>query len=241
MSPLPNTLTMGMTVGEAINTAKARTAEIGANVPGTTSLMIERISLCQQRLFALGAQWNPDYFGTCVVGTLDGYKVDLLKLIDPLEIIETITRIEVADAGTHAYLSAGDEISVVTLSDMEAEIPPRCLVRRKIVSGVSNDLAGVNSIRIFYSPSPIPIPVVGTLDYKLEIPRPHDALVPLDLTLYLLDKLPSQTEAIKEGRAMVVAEQELAMQRFEAHVRSFVMTTRARFGSEPHAPPTRAK
>lgn len=235
MSPL----TLGMTVQEAIDLAKARVAELGATVPGTTSLMIQRISLCQQRLFAIGAQINPDYFGTCVVGTLDGYKVDLLKLIDPLEIVETITRIEVADAGTSLALSAGDEISVVTLSDMEAEIPPRCLVRRKIVQGVGNDLAGVASIRIYYSPSPVPIPVTTGLAYQLEIPRPHDVLVPLDLTLYLLDKLPAQTEAVKAGREMVVAEQALAMAAFEEHVRSFVMTTRARFGSEPHAPPTR--
>ena len=241
MSPLPNDLTQGMTVREAIDTAKARVAEIGANVPGTTSLMIQRISLCQQRLFALGAQWNPDYFGTCVVGVLDGYKVDLLKLIDPLEIVETITRIEVADAGTSPTLNAGDEISVVTLSDYDAEIPPRCIVRRKIVQGVSSDLQGVTSIRIHYSPSPVPIPVVGSLNYKLEVPRPHDALIPLDLTLYLLDKLPAQTEAVKAGREMVVAEQALAMAAFEEHVSSFVMTTRARFGSEPHAPPTRAK
>lgn len=236
MSPL----TLGMMVREAIELAKARCAELGANVPGTTSLMVSRISQMQQRIFALGAQWNPDYWGTCVVGTLDGYKVDLLALIDPLEIVETITRIEVADAGTSPNLSSGDEISVVTLSDMEAEIPPRCLVRRKIVQGVSTDLAGVASIRIHYSPSPVPLDPTD-LDHRLEIPHPHDGIVPLDLALYLLDKLPSPTEAVAQGRTAIAAEYASAMLSLEAHVRSFVMTTRTRFASEPHAPPTRAK
>ena len=236
-------LTLGMTVQEAIDLARARVAELGQHVPGTVSLMIQRVSEYQQRLFALGAQWNPDYFGTCVVGTLDNYKMDLLALIDPLEICETITRVEVADAGTSATLSAGDEISVVTLSDTEAEIAPRCTIRRKVLAGVGQDLLGVASVRVFYSPSPVPIPVSGegSLDYRIEIPHPHDGLVPLDLTLYLLDKLPTQTEAVAAGRASVAAEQASKLAAFEAHVRSFVMTTRARFGSEPHAPPTRAK
>ena len=236
-------LTLGMTVQEAIDLARARCAELGANVPGTISLMIQRLSQYEQRLYALGAQWNPDYFGTCVVGTLDGYKMDLLALVDPLEICETITRIEVADAGTSQTLSAGDEIAVVTLSDMDAEIAPRCIVRRKIVQGVANDLAGVTSIRVWYSPSPVPIPIndPASLAYRTEVPHPHDGLWPLDLTLYLLDKMPEKTPAIVAGIEAIKAEQAAALAAFEAHVRSFVMTTRARFGSEPHAPPTRAK
>lgn len=234
MSPL----TLGMTVQEAIDLARARVAELGATVPGTTSLMVERISQMQQRIFAAGAQWNPDYWGTCIVGVLDGYKMDLLAIVDPLEIVETITRIEVADAGT-SQLNAGDEISVVTLSDMDAEIAPRCLVRRKIIQGVGKDLDGVTSIRVFYSPSPVPIAPTD-LDRKLEIPKPHDGIVPLDLALYLLDKLPNPSEAVVAGRAAITAELAAAMTALEAHVRSFVMTTRTRFASEPHAPPTRS-
>jgi hypothetical protein len=236
-------LTLGMSVQEAIDLAKARCAELGATVPGTTSLMIQRLSQYEQRLYALGAQWNPDYFGTCIVGTLDGYKMDLLALIDPLEICETITRVEVADAGTSPSLSAGDEIAVVTLSDRDAEIPPRCTIRRKVLAGVGTDLLGVAAVRVFYSPSPVPIPVSdpASLAYRTEVPHPHDGLWPLDLTLYLLDKLPTQSEAVVAGRAAIVAEQAAALAAFEAHVRSFVMTTRTRFGSEPHAPPTRAK
>lgn len=238
MSPV----TLGMTLREAIDLARARVAELGATIMGTQSLMIERMSQYHQRLFALGAQWNPDYFGTCVVGTLDGYKMDLQALVDPLEICETITRVEVADAGTSTALSPGDEIYVVTLSDRESEIPPRCIIRRKILSGVGQDLAGVASVRVHYSPSPLPIPLDADLDaYRFEVPRPHDGLIPLDLALYLLDKLPSPTEAVAKGREMIVAEQAVAMSAFEAHVKSFVMTTRARFGSEPHAPPTRAR
>lgn len=233
MSPV----VLGMTVQEAIDKARARCAELGANVPGTLSLMVQHISEAQQELFARGAQWNPDYFGTCVVGTLDGSAIDVLKILDPLEIPETITRIEIADPGSSEW-SAGTEVDAVTLSDPEAGRPPRCFVRRKIISGVAGELDGVTSLRIYYSPSPLPL-VEANLDKQLEIPRPHDRIVYLDLALYLLDKLPSPTDAITQGKAAITAELTKALAEFESHVRSYVMTTRTRFGSRPHAPPVR--
>ncbi len=232
---------LGMTVQEAIDNALARCAELGADVPGTRSLMIDRISQTQQDVFASGAQWNPDYFGTCVVGTLDGMAMDVLAILDPLEIPETITRIEIADPGSSEW-SAGDEVSVVTLSDRDnATIKPRVTVRRKIISSVGNDLNGVNSIRVFYSPCPLPLDPTATAigDKRLEIPRPHDRIVPLDLALYLLDKVPSPTAAVVAGKAAIAAELTMAMAKFESHVRSYVMTTVTRFGSRPHAPPMR--
>lgn len=232
------TTVLGMTVQEAIDAAKARCAELGVEVPGTLSLLVDRISQTQQRIFAKGAQWNPDYFGTCVVGTLDGLAMDVLAIIDPLEIPETITRIEIADAGSSVW-PAGQEVAVVTLSDRDAEVAPRATVRRKVIASVGDDLAGVISLRVFYSPAPLPL-VVTDLAHKLEIPRPHDALVPLDLTLYLIDKLPEATPAVQAGRASVQAEFTDALNAFESHVRSYVMTTRTRFGSRPHAPPMRA-
>lgn len=231
------TIVQGMSVQEAIDKARARVAELGAKVPGTMSLMVQHLSETQQRLFASGAQWNPDYFGTCVVGTLDGSALDVLAILDPLEIPETITRIEIADPGSSTW-AVNTEVDPVTLSDPDSGRPPRCYVRRKIISGVTGELDGVNSLRIYYSPSPLPL-AEADLEHKLEIPRPHDAILYLDLTLYLLDKLPSPTDAVAQGRAQVSGELERALAAFESHVRSYVMTTRTRFGSRPHAPPMR--
>jgi hypothetical protein len=233
MSPI----VLGMSVQEALDLARARVAELGANVPGTLSLMVQRLSQSQQTLFAKGAQWNPDYFGTCIVGTLDGSALDLLAVIDPLEIAETITRIEIADPGS-SELSAGQEVNPVTLADMEADRPPRCLVRRKLILGVGSDLNGVTSLRVFYSPSPLPL-VPSDLAKRLEIPRPHDVICVLDLALYLLDKLPSPTEAVVKGREAIILELTNALAAFESHVRSYVMTQRNRFVSRPLAPPMR--
>lgn len=234
MSPV----TLGMTVQEALDDARARCAEIGVEFPATTSLLVRRMSQMHQRVFASGAQWNPDYFGTCVVGTLDGSAIDVLAIIDPLEIPETITKVEIADAGSSEW-AAGQEVYVVTLSDRDnAAIPPRALVRRKILYGVATDLAGVNSLRIFYSPCPLPLDPTD-LARHLEVPSPHDAVIPLDLTLYILDKLPAQTEASAKGRASITAEFIEAWQALESHVRSYVMTTHTRFASRPHAPPMR--
>lgn len=235
------TVVLGMTIQQVLDNAKARCAELGVEFPATRSLLIDRISQTQQDVFAMGAQWNPDYFGTCIVGTLDGLAIDVLAILDPLEIPETITRIEIADPGSSEW-SAGDEVSVVTLSDRDhATIPPRVTVRRKLISSVGTDLNGVNSLRIFYSPCPLPIDpaAVDVNTKRIEIPRPHDRIVALDLTLYLLDKIPNPTDAVTAGKAATQAELTAALAKFESHVRSYVMTTVSRFGSRPHAPPMR--
>lgn len=233
MSPV----TLGMTVQEALDDARARCAEIGVEFPGTTSLLVRRMSQMQQRVFAAGAQWNPDYFGACAVGTLDNSALDVLSIIEPLAIPETITRIEIADAGSSGW-ATGQEVYPVTLSDRNAGIPPRAMVRNRVIIGVGTDLEGVNSVRLYYSPSPRPLDPTD-VDHHLDVPSPHDAVIPLDLTLYILDKLPTATDLQTKAKASVSAEFMEAWQALESHVRSYVTTTVTRFGSRPHAPPMR--
>lgn len=228
----------GMTVQEALDDARARCAELGVDFPGTTSLLVRRMSQMQQRVYAVGAQWNPDYFGRCVIGTLDGGAIDLLAIADPLTRPETITRIEIADAGSSDKWAAGQEVYPVPLSDMAGEMPPRVTVRQWVISSVGTDLTGVTSLRIYYSPTPLPLSPTALGDH-LGVPSPHDAVVPLDLTLYLLDKLPAPSDAVVAGRAQVEKELAAAMTALESHVRSYVMTMSSRFGSRPHAPPMR--
>jgi hypothetical protein len=196
------------------------------------------MSQTQQRIFAAGAQWNPDYFGQCAVGTLDNSALDLLAIVEPLAIPETVTRFEIADPGSSDW-SVGQEVYPVTLSDRDnAAIPPRVVVRNRVVIGVGTDLVGVNSLRFYYSPAPRPLDPTD-LAHHFDVQSPHDAVIPLDLTLYILDKIPSPTDAIVKGRASIAAEFEEAWQGLESHVRSYVMTTATRFGSRPHAPPMR--
>lgn len=224
-----------MIVQDAIDLALARCAELGAKVSGPKSLMIQRISQYQQRLYAMASDWNDDYFGTCVVGTLALGKLDLSDIVSPIETIERITLVEIANPGTSTWL-AKDEVSIVELSDrLDADIPPRATIRRKVLEGVSTDLDLVTSLRVHYSPVPLAISVSTGQATVLSIPAPHDGLVPLDLTLYLLDRLPAPDASVAAGRASVVAEQAMALAAFQQHITDYVGTLRSRFGSEPFA------
>jgi len=218
-----------MLVNEAIDLALARCAELGARVSGTKSLMIQRISQYQQRLYTMARDWNPDYYGTCVIATLDVGRIDLSDIIAPLEAIDGIERVEVADAGTSLLLPL-DEVNIVPLNDrLDANIPPRAVIRRGVLEGVSTDLNNVISLRIHYNPIPVAIPLANGGATALQIAAPHDGLVPLDLALYLLDRIPAPDASTTQGRAGIAAEQVEAMALYERHVRAFAGTT-ARFG-----------
>lgn len=218
-----------MTVDDAIDLALARCAELGARVSGTKSLMIQRISQRQQRLFALASEWNPDYFGTCIVGTLDAGRLDVADIVDPLEQIERITRVEIADPGTSSY-AAKDEINIVPQNDPDAALPPRATLRRRVLRPVGTDLDNILSVRVHYSPVPLSIPLNTGGGTSIQIPAPHDGLVPLDLTNYLLDRLPAPDAATAAGRAAVAAEEAAALTAFELHVRTF-SNMQARFAN----------
>lgn len=220
-----------MIVQEAIDLALARCAELGARVSGTKSLMIQRVSQYQQRLFALAAEWNPDYFGTCVVGTLDLGRLDLADIIAPLEAIEKITRVEIADPGTSLWL-AKDEVNIVPQNDPSVEIAPRATIRRRVLRPIGTDLDNVLSLRVHYSPVPVSLPLATGAGISLGVPAPHDGLVPLDLCLYLLDRVPAPDASTTQGRAGTVAEQAIALAAFEAHVRGF-SNVGSRFMGEP--------
>lgn len=221
-----------MLVQDAIDLAMARCAELGAQVSGTKSLMIQRVSQYQQRLFALASEWNADYFGTCVVGTLDAGRLDLADIIAPLEAIERITRVEIADPGTSAW-PAKYEVNIVPQNDPGVEIPPRATIRRRVLRPIGTDLDLVLSLRVHYSPVPVELSLTTGPAQALEIPAPHAGLVPLDLTLYLLDRVPAPDASTSQGRAGVVAEQAVAMAAFEAHVRGFSNLS-SRFAEEQH-------
>ncbi|MEP6990070.1 MAG: hypothetical protein ABJA80_04000 [bacterium] len=215
-----------MLVNDAIDFALARCAELGTPASGPKSGMILRVSQYQQRLFAMASEWNPDYFGVCVVGTLNLGVLDLSDIIAPLEAIERITRIEVANPGISPFL-AKQTVNVVPLNDPDVEIPPRATIRRRVLKTVGTDLTDVASVRVHYSPVPAAIPATTGGTTALDLPAPHDGLVPLDLVLYLLDRIPSPDNAVAQGRAGVVAEQAMAMTAFEDHVRGFAsMSTR---------------
>lgn len=224
-----------MTTEDIAVLALARATEFTDHVPSTRSLMYRRIGVRQQQLFARAARVNPEYFGICATGVLEDMQADLADLVTPLEAADTVTKIEVANAGTSA-LSTGMEVRVVALSDPEAELPPRCTIRNRVIRGVGNDLAGVVSVTIHYSRLPVRLTATDGAK-EMELPEPHTELLVVDLAKDLIAKTvmlspPDRTVALE----VFSAEEEPLLLAFDAHVREYAGSRSARFGGVPFAP-----
>ena len=194
-----------MTYDEIIDNAKSRSMDFGATFPTTSRVLYRRIEIRQQELFSAAARVNPDYFGVSATGTLDANGAADIKdqeaapNVDPAA---NITRVEIEDAGTHPTLVTGDEISVVSISDVEVDLPPRMTLRNFVLRQVGTDLAGVISVCAFYGyrPENKATPLDGT--EEAELPAVYQELLVMDLTQWMVQ----QTLEMDAGRKTAALE-----------------------------------
>ena len=194
-----------MTFQEIVDNAKARGLDFSVTYPSTARVLFRRIEIRQQELFSAATRVNPDYFGKSATGTLDanGF-VDIKDQqasvdVDPAA---NITRVEVEDAGTHPTLVTGDEINSVSISDVEADLPPRMTLRNFVLRQVGTDLAGVVSVCAFYGyrPENKATPLDGT--EEAELPAVYQELLVMDLTQWMVQ----QTLEMDAGRKTAALE-----------------------------------
>lgn len=194
-----------MTFQEIVDNAKSRGLDFSVTYPTTERVLFRRIEIRQQELFSAATRVNPDYFGKSATGTLDanGF-VDLKDQqasvdVDPAA---NITRVEVDDAGTHPTLVTGDEINIVSISDVEADLPPRMTLRNFVLRQVGTDLAGVVSVCAFYGyrPENKATPLDGT--EEAELPAVYQELLVMDLTQWMVQ----QTLEMDAGRKTAALE-----------------------------------
>lgn len=180
-----------MTFEEVVENALARTLEFDAVFPSTRLPMYRRIGVRQQQLFTLASKLNPDYYGSEAGGPLDAYyQMDLKDLAGLVDLDQAvgIQRVEILDHGTHATYADGDEVNIVSIDDIDADLAPRVTIRDQVIKGVGTDLALVTSLCVKY-PRVADMPASsedGTTD--IELHEPHQELLVVDLTMYLVKK-----------------------------------------------------
>ena len=223
-----------MTFQEIVDNAKSRGLDFSVTYPTTERVLFRRIEIRQQELFSAATRVNPDYFGKSATGTLDanGF-VDIKDQqasvdVDPAA---NITRVEVEDAGTHPTLVTGDEINIVSISDVEADLPPRMTLRNFVLRQVGTDLAGVVSVCAFYGyrPENKATPLDGT--EEAELPSVYQELLVMDLTQWLVQQTLEMDAGRKTAALEVLSVDEgQMMDAFLQEVADFAGAQVSRFG-----------
>ncbi len=223
-----------MTYDEIIDNAKSRSLDFGATFPTTKRVLYRRIEIRQQELFSAANRVNPDYFGKSATGTLDATGAADIKDqqaavdVDPAA---NITRVEVEDAGTHPTLVTGDEVHIVSLSDVRAALAPRMTLRNFILRQVGTDLAGVVSICAFYGfrPENKTTPLDGT--EVAELPDVFQELLVYDLVMFMIKQTLDMDVTLKTGALAVLQEEVNEMSAgFLAEVADYAGAQVSRFG-----------
>lgn len=219
--------------------ALGRAIEFSTKVPRARSVMYRRIGIRQQQLFTRASKINPEWAGVLATAPISLWAnvraVDLADLVDPTEAADLITRIEIANKGTSAYVS-GQEVNIVTVADPGCADAPRVLLRNRMILAYNSELDNVTSLNVYYSRIPLAIaPTDATCD--IELPDPHSELLVVDLTRHLLQITIAlaPTERTAALAALDAEEKELLML-FDDHVARHSDATQARFGGSRYAP-----
>ena len=215
-----------MNAGEIREAALARCLELSAEVPDTRSVAFRRISARQQQLFAKAATVNPEYFGRDGVLTLTSGAATLGGLLPPAERVYAVA---VENPGSSA-MPAGRRVTVVRADDPSAGLPPRMTLRDGTLAQVGTDLAGVTSIRVFYSKRPAD---VGTPTDVPQLPEQFHELLVLDLAQVMTRKMVTVATAAREQFLAALAAEEVEwLADFTAHVVRFAEGKQDRFGGD---------
>lgn len=216
-----------------------RAAEFSQKVPRARSVMYRRIGIRQQQLFTRASKVNPAWAGVMSTAPVSLWasvrSIDLADLVDPTEAADLITRIEIANKGTSAYV-AGQEVNIVSLADPGCADAPRVLLRNRMILAYNNELDNVTSLNVFYSRIPLAIgPTDAACD--IELPDPHSELLVVDLTRHLL-QITLVLAATERAAAIALldAEEKELLALFDEHVARYSDATQARFSGSRYAP-----
>lgn len=223
-----------MTFQEIVDNAKARGLDWSVSYPTTERVMYRRIEIRQQELFSAATRVNPDYFGVSASGALSAtFEADIKDMeasvgVDPSA---GVTRVEVFDAGTSPTLVAGDEINIVSVHDVEAELAPRMTLRDFVLSGVGQDLVGVVSIEAFYGyrPANKTAPMDGT--EVAELPDVYQELLVIDLTSWMVKQTLEMDAGTKTAALEILgADEGQMLEAFLGEVTDYAGAQVSRFG-----------
>lgn len=170
-----------MTVQEIVDAALARGAEFQATFPNSFDVSRRRVQAHQQVLFSHAADVNRDYVGADAVLVLTTGACDT-KLLTPKPM--RIVRVFIEDAGTSG-IATGRKVNIVPIDDLVSALAPRATLRDGIIAQVGTELAGVTSVRVWYSRQPAAIPLATNVP---ELPDQYHELLVIDLAMQMVRK-----------------------------------------------------
>src|SRR5690606_29492353 len=209
-----------MTFEEVRRAALARLMEYGDRWPQGRSVAYRRIGVRQQQLYAMAARANPEYAGVCAVGTLVNGAADFADMQPPVMRPEAITLVEIHDPGESDY-EVGQRITIVTADDPDG-VPPRALLRHRVLCGVGSDLDGVAQVKVWYPYIPEPTAPDEDGTREVEIPDPHSEVLVVDLARDYARKTISLEPDVRTAIVGVFNDEEAPMlAEWLAHVRGY--------------------
>lgn len=217
-----------VSVERIVRQALGRVNDVTDTYPSVRAPMYRRVGLTQRALFLRVASFNPEYAGVNASLALESGSFDLNTLP---ELPELIQRVEIANPGTSG-LSAGLEVSIVTMSDPAAELAPRATIRSGILSQVGTDLALVTSLRLFFAHVPASFASDESGGSLIELPQPWDGILELDLAAWVVSKATTLPDNVRATAMSKFSSERTELEdAFESHVKSTAPTVQ-RF----HAP-----
>lgn len=220
-----------MTTSEAREMAYGILGRYGVDVPTIPhALIYNRMSIRQREIFSWISNLDPDFYGECATAALVNGDVDLNVLegkADPSPYpIESIQVVRVEDPGSSLTLTAGDRVRLVRADDFR-QVPPRMTLRSMVLRDVGGDMAGVNTIKIWYTRRPRVIGNDGT--DELELPEPWHDLIALDAAQFILQRTDGDHGGIIQT---LKADEQERMQSLATHVKNAYRAVETRFVEE---------
>lgn len=197
---------------------------------GPRSSLYRRVGMRQRQLFRVASGLNEEFYGVCATCPLDGGgSADLADIAAPVPLPAMIQRVTVNNPGTGSW-PVGHLVSVVTLADAAAAIPPRVTIRSDVIGQVGLDLDGVRSLTISFARLP---DMLGPADVNtlVELTPPHDELLVVDLMKLLVQRA-GDPAARATAQAEIAADEAMLLADFGAMVSGYAPVV-SRFTKPP--------
>lgn len=199
---------MALSVLAVINRAIQRSA---LNNPDLVPMaqMIGYASSYERAVYAMGAKYNPEFFGKDdVTGTRASATDSWDITTTPGDVFALTSAVVETWAGTPGSPAVGDKVQLVSFRFPDLDIPPRAYLRNGRITGYGTELGTganyVSVLRLYYSLMP---PTVSTVSDTLTIPEEWVDLVvvPLARLLALRDARPNDVAVLDAEYNSLVA------------------------------------
>ena len=174
-----------------------------------TAQMLGYITNLERSIYAMGARYNPDFFGAVGVSATRSAFTDSWDMTATPGGVFAISALAVETiTGTVSGVSEGDTVNIIGFRWPELHVAPRAYIRGQSVTGYGTDLGAadinmVTVLNVFYSTLPAGITATAT-----NVTLPDEwvdlIIVPLARILAIRDHRPEDVQALDAERLGLV-------------------------------------